>query len=145
MSNRPKSNCPCIGAPVNFNAEVEQVIRQWKAAIVRTDMDAILEAHGAVIRMFDVPEPLEVEGLAAYRATWDLFFRRLRDPRDRFIIEQIKITASAEVAFGSGLLRIGGSAKPVCRFTLRLERRNGAWVIVHEHHSMPHRLEAPEA
>ncbi len=46
-------------ARVSFTDEVEQLIRRWEAAIGCADMAAILEAHCADIRMFDVPEPLD--------------------------------------------------------------------------------------
>ncbi len=33
--------------------------------------------------------------------------------------------------------------KPVCRLTLGLVNRDGAWRFVQEHHSAPQKLEAP--
>ncbi|NJM83506.1 MAG: nuclear transport factor 2 family protein [Tabrizicola sp.] len=125
-------------------AEVEHLIRDWEAAICRGDMDAILRFNSADVRMFDVPVPLEVGGLPDYRATWELFFRHVPNPEGRFVIETLQITAGSEVAFASGLLRIGGSTEPVCRLTIGLERRDGTWMIIHEHHSMPHVLPADD-
>lgn len=54
------------------------------------------------------------------------------------------MTADEDVAFASGLLRIGGSPAPICRLTLGLVKRGGRWRIVHEHHSAPHGVSQPE-
>lgn len=120
--------------------EIRSVIRAWERAIQNGDMDSILAHHSESVLMFDVPEPLQSVGIDAYRKTWELFFRYGAPSRDVFVIEGMHITASDEVAFATGLLRIGGSSEPVCRLTLGLTRRNGQWQIVHEHHSAPHKL-----
>jgi len=90
--------------------------------------------------MFDVPEPLQSEGRIAYKKTWELFFQYGAPSKDIFVIEDLRITAGEDVAFATGLLRIGGSKKPMCRLTLGLKKLRGRWLIAHEHHSAPHKL-----
>lgn len=90
--------------------------------------------------MFDVPEPLQSKGIEAYKKTWDLFFQYGKPSDDVFVIEELEITSSDTVAYATGLLRIGGSKNPVCRLTIGLKKVNGTWLIAHEHHSAPHRL-----
>lgn len=109
-------------------------------AIQNGDMNGILAHHSESVLMFDVPEPLQSEGIDDYRKTWELFFRYGAPGQEAFVIEDLRITAGDEVAFATGLLRIGGSSEPVCRLTLGLTKRNGQWQIVHEHHSAPHKL-----
>ena len=121
-------------------ADIESVIRSWERAIQSGDMDGILANHSESVLMFDVPEPLQSEGLDAYRKTWELFFRYGAPDREVFVLEDLRITTGDNVAFATALLRIGGSSEPVCRLTLGLTKRNGAWRIVHEHHSAPHKL-----
>ncbi len=55
-----------------------------------------------------------------------------------FDIEDMKIVVSGDLACGYGLLRCGksGDMFPV-RLTVCLRRLDGAWTIVHEHHSVP--------
>lgn len=90
--------------------------------------------------MFDVPEPMQSVGLSACRQTWELFFRYNPPGPTAFVIDDLRIAAGDDVAFASGLLRIGGSAAPVCRLTLGLQRLHERWSIVHEHHTAPHPL-----
>jgi ketosteroid isomerase-like protein len=125
-------------------AEVTSLIRRWERAIQAGDIDGILADHDADIVMFDVPEPLQSLGLSAYRKTWELFYQYGAPSTDLFVIEDLRVTASERVAFASGLLRIGGSAAPVCRLTLGLEKREGRWRVTHEHHSAPHALSQQE-
>jgi ketosteroid isomerase-like protein len=120
--------------------DIRSLIRAWERAIQNGDMDGILAHHSESVLMFDVPEPLQSLGIDDYRKTWEVFFRYGAPSQDVFAIEDLRITAGEEVAFATGLLRIGGSSEPVCRLTLGLTRRNGQWQIVHEHHSAPHKL-----
>jgi uncharacterized protein (TIGR02246 family) len=120
--------------------EIQSLIRSWERAIQAGDMDGILAHHSEDVLMFDVPEPLQSVGIDEYRKTWELFFHNGAPSQEVFVIEDLRIIASEEVAFATGLLRIGGSSEPVCRLTLGLTTRNGQWQIVHEHHSAPHKL-----
>lgn len=120
--------------------QIRVVIKQWEESIRSGDINGILANHTKDIVMFDVPEPLQSKGLAAYKKTWDLFYRYGAPSKDVFVIEDLKITAGDDVAFATGLLRIGGSKKPICRLTLGLKKVRGKWLIAHEHHSAPHKL-----
>lgn len=120
--------------------QVRTVIRSWEKAIQTGDMTTILANHTEDILMFDVPEPLQAKGMAEYEKTWKLFFRYGSPGKDVFVIENLQITAGNEVAFATGLLRIGGSKRPVCRLTLGLKKVRDKWLIAHEHHSAPHKL-----
>lgn len=125
--------------------DVLHVIRRWERAIQAGDMAGILAHHTEDVVMFDVPEPLQSLGLRAYRETWELFYDYGAPAPDLFAIEDLRVTAGSDVAFATGLLRIGGSSpSPVCRLTLGLVKREGRWLIAHEHHSAPHALEAKE-
>lgn len=124
--------------------DVLSLIRSWERAIQNGDMDGILAHHSESVLMFDVPEPLQSVGIDNYRKTWELFFRYGPPSRDVFVIEDLKVTVGEEVAWATGLLRIGGSPKPVCRLTLGLIKKHGRWLIAHEHHSAPHKLSSEE-
>ncbi|KAI5912132.1 nuclear transport factor 2 family protein [Thauera sp. 2A1] len=130
-----------ITSTIPPEAQVRDLIRAWEGAIQSGDMAGILDRHTDDVLMFDVPEPMQSLGLSAYRQTWELFFRYNPPGPTAFVIDDLRIAAGDDVAFASGLLRIGGSTAPVCRLTLGLQRRHGRWSIVHEHHSAPHPLE----
>lgn len=121
--------------------QVRNVIRHWEKAVQAGEMKGILANHAKDVLMFDVPEPLQSKGIAAYRRTWKLFFSYGSPGDDVFVIEDLRITAGQDVAFATGLLRIGGSKKPVCRLTLGLKKRRGRWLIAHEHHSAPQQID----
>ena len=77
---------------------VRTLIEAWAAAVRRRNYEGILEHHTAEFIMFDVPPPFQSTGLEAYRKTWDLFFSCTNDPV-RFDIQEMKVTAGADVAF----------------------------------------------
>ena len=82
--------------------------------------------------------------MAAYRETWPPFFEWQRSGSS-FDLTELEITAGTDVAFARALLRCGTAddlaADPTfrLRLTLGLERRDGRWVVTHEHHSFPDR------
>ena len=91
--------------------------------------------------MFDVPPPFQSEGLEAYRKTWDLFFSTMADP-PTFDFSDVRVTVGTDLAFatahGKCLSREkDGVAEVHFRLTMCFEKRDDAWVIVHEHHSEP--------
>ena len=122
-------------------SDIEHLIRRWEKAICENDLPAILVDHADDLVMYDVPEPLKIEGLAAYREGWELFFAHNAAGPDRFRIGELKIVAGDAVAFAHGLLTIGGGPNARCRLTLCFEKVGGRWQFSHEHHSMPIRLE----
>ncbi|QBF30781.1 nuclear transport factor 2 family protein [Thalassococcus sp. S3] len=121
-------------------SEIEELIRQWENAICEGDLQTILADHADDLVMYDVPEPLMIEGLSAYREGWELFFAHNAAGPDRFRVKELKVVAGDTVAFAYGLLKIGGGPNAVCRLTLCFEKIEGKWQFAHEHHSMPIRL-----
>ena len=81
--------------------------RSWADAVRRKDYDGILRSHAADFVMFDVPPPFKSVGLDAYRKTWDVFFSWSRDPV-RFDIQEMDVTARADVAFAFASMRCEG-------------------------------------
>jgi ketosteroid isomerase-like protein len=104
----------------------------------------VLADHSEDIQMFDVPPPNEVRGIQAYRETWPPFFDWQRRGAV-FEIVSIDVTAGADVAFATALLRCGTEEElrkdphNRLRLTVGLRREDGRWVVSHEHHSFPAR------
>ena len=115
---------------------IRNLIHDWSDAVCKGDIDRVAANRAKDIVMFDVPEPIQEKGLDAYRNTWKVFFAHNAPGPDRFRISELKIVADAQVAFAHGLLTIGGGAAH-CRLTIGLQRIEGRWYVVHEHHSMP--------
>lgn len=116
--------------------QVETIVTEWTRAISVGDRRAILAHHADDLLMFDFPDT--VEGIGAYDETWDFFFANPRGPIT-FEPSDIRVTAGQDVAFVSCKVHCDGtSAGPLdFRLTTGLEKRNGEWVITHEHHSVP--------
>ena len=83
---------------------VRDLIEGWADAVRRKDYAGILLSHTADFVMFDVPPPFKSVGLDAYRETWDLFFSCSGDPV-RFEIQEMDVTAGADVAFAFATMR----------------------------------------
>jgi uncharacterized protein (TIGR02246 family) len=123
-------------------AEIRELIEEWAKGVQRQDIETAVARHSADMLMFDVPPPVEVKGLSAYRATWKPFFEHFK--RDGiFEIERLDVTAGEGVAFATALLRCGTREElrkdPAnrLRLTVGLRKDKGRWTIAHEHHSFP--------
>ncbi|HEY0629036.1 MAG TPA: nuclear transport factor 2 family protein [Sphingomicrobium sp.] len=117
-------------------SEVEKVVTDWARAVSEGDRNKILAHHADDVRMFDFPDT--AEGLEAYDKTWDFFFDNQLGPIT-FAPSDIRVTAGQDVAFVSCNMHCDGTtAGPLdFRLTMGLEKRDGQWVITHEHHSLP--------
>lgn len=123
--------------------QIRTLIQRWAEAVHRGDLSAVLADHSEDIVMFDVPPPYEgVRGIDAYRQTWPPFFQWQAQGAS-FEIESLDITAGDHVAFAYALLRCGtpddfaDDPDNRLRLTLGLQKRDGRWVVTHEHHSFP--------
>ncbi|HEY4218739.1 MAG TPA: SgcJ/EcaC family oxidoreductase [Gemmatimonadaceae bacterium] len=121
---------------------IRELIENWARAVRAKDLDAILAHHAADILMFDVPPPSVSRGIAAYRETWATFFAWSDDPAV-FDIDEMNVTAGADVAFVTALMHCAGTEKSGehialdFRLTVGLRKVDGQWTIAHEHHSIP--------
>jgi uncharacterized protein (TIGR02246 family) len=123
--------------------EIRDLIQRWAAAVHAGDLEAVLADHADDIVMFDVPPPDDgVRGIEAYRQTWPPFFEWQRAGA-AFEIVSLEVTAGEDVAFAHALLRCGTEEElrqdPAnrLRLTIGLRRKDGHWVVTHEHHSFP--------
>jgi uncharacterized protein (TIGR02246 family) len=129
---------------VKQNAEVEirSLIERWAKAVRAQDIDGVLADHAEDMLMFDVPPPVEVRGIEAYRLTWPPFFEWQKGGA-AFDIVSLEVTAGEDVAFATALLRCGTAEElekdpqPRLRLTVGLRKEDGHWTIAHEHHSFP--------
>ena len=119
---------------------IPTLIDDWTDAICKGDIDRVLANRTDDIVMYDVPEPIQVKGIDAYKDMWKLFFEHNAAGPDRFRLSDVQVVAGDDIAYAHGLLTIGcGDAH--CRLTLGLRRIDGAWKVTHEHHSIPIKLD----
>ena len=125
--------------------EITALVQRWAAAVRACDLAVVLADHAVDIVMFDVPPPQNgVRGIDAYRESWTPFFQWLAQG-GRFEIVELHVTAGADVAFAYALLHCGTDEDLArdpdhrLRLTLGLVKRDGSWVVTHEHHSFPNK------
>jgi uncharacterized protein (TIGR02246 family) len=121
--------------------QIRDLIGRWATAAHEGDMATVLADHAPDILMFDVPPPQQgVRGIDAYRETWPGFFE-WQASGAVFEIESLDVTAGADVAFASALLRCGTpeqlerEPEQRLRLTIGLRKADGRWAVTHEHHS----------
>jgi ketosteroid isomerase-like protein len=66
-------------ATSNDELEIRKLIEQWAKAVREENRAAIRADHDPNILMLDVPPPFLSRGLDDYMATWENFFRHLKD------------------------------------------------------------------
>jgi len=102
----------------------------------------VLSRHSQDVLVFDVIGPVRLQGLNEYRKTWLEQFFPWHGGTGRFELVDLKVSAGTDVAFATALLECAGTEdEKTVAFTLRLtvglEKRDGQWTVVHEHHSQP--------
>jgi uncharacterized protein (TIGR02246 family) len=123
--------------------QIRELIESWANAVRTKDIAGVVAHHTDDVLMFDVPPPVAVRGIAAYRDTWPAFFQALTEGKGAFDVAELRITAGDTVAFATALLRCGSTAElatddtPRLRLTIGLRKVDDAWKIAHEHHSFP--------
>lgn len=121
---------------------VRELIERWAAGVRARDIDAVVSRHSADLLMFDVVEPVRLQGLDAYRRTWLEQFFPWHGGTGRFDLVDLQVSAGVDVGFATALLECAGTEDGrkvafTLRLTIGLEKRDGEWVVVHEHHSQP--------
>jgi ketosteroid isomerase-like protein len=114
--------------------DVRDIIDEWERAVQDRDMAGTLAHHSPDILMFDVPEPIQANGLDEYQETWELFFKHSPGGPESFHLHELQVTATETLAAAHALLDAG---EDKCRLTMVLEKVGDQWMIVHEHHSSP--------
>lgn len=122
-------------------AAIRELIAEWAHAVHTGDLNTVLAQHDPGIVMFDVPPPHRGNrGIDEYRESWPPFFEFQRQGA-LFEIVELDVTAGADVAFAWALLRCGKPADLAAdperrlRLTIGLRKRDGRWIVTHEHHS----------
>jgi ketosteroid isomerase-like protein len=115
---------------------VRSIVIEWAKAISNGDRAAILAHHDENLLMFDFPGT--VTGIDAYDETWDFFYRDPKGPIT-FDPSDVRATVGTDVAFVTCNIHCDGTPAGALdlRLTVGLERRDGEWIVTHEHHSVP--------
>lgn len=121
--------------------EVRAVLDSYMDAFRATDVDRIVQHYAPDIVSYDAIAKLEFVGRDAYAEHW----RACMEMCEHMVFEPqpSTIAASGDVAFAFSLARCGGIGPDGkehtgwMRGTQALRKRDGRWLIVHEHYSAP--------
>jgi len=121
---------------------VRQLLLAWATATRTGARDTILQSHASDVLVYDVLPPMLYQGSDAYRASWSSWQPETQGD-DIFEFTELDVVAGSDVAFGSGLIRCGGTLQDgrtfedLVRATFCLQNRAGAWLVTHQHISKP--------
>lgn len=122
--------------------EVRAILESWAKSTKESRNDDILKNHSEDLVIFDVLPPMKYESAAAYRRSWEDWHPET-EAGAIFDLENLSITAGADIAFAHSFINCGGtlpdgkSFRDTVRATFCLERVNGVWVVKHQHISKP--------
>ena len=126
----------------NIETGIRSRIEALAQAIRDKDVDRVMTFYANDVVVFDVRPPLDVQGADAYRKNFERWFASIEGPMG-FDFLDLSISAGEGAAFSHYLGHITGvrpgdrRADYWVRGTSCFERRNGQWLITHEHISMP--------
>ena len=123
-------------------AEIRALIEDQAKAIRAKDVDGSVASYAADVLLFAVVNPLQSTGSDAARARLAEWFASFRGPIG-YELRDLSIAAGDEVAFCHSLNRVratttGGQKLDMWwRATVCYRRIDGAWMVTHEHASVP--------
>lgn len=127
----------------SIEAVLRRRIDELGLAIRNRDLDQVMKLYASDVAVFDVRPPLDVRGAEAYRQNFAQWFSQFEGPLNFEHID-LRIVPGESVAFCHylGLVtgtRPGGGHRSGywVRGTTCFERRDGEWLVTHEHISMP--------
>jgi ketosteroid isomerase-like protein len=136
---------------MNTNADIESIkslIAARETAIVNADAEAAIEPLARDVVVFDLQPPLafvgpnarDAEELRGWLKTW-----KESGPRVEFRESRILIDGDLGVAYGLSRMRgekiEEGAVELWFRTTLVFKRSEDDWTIVHEHNSVPMKMD----
>jgi len=127
-------------------SSIEAVLRRRIEGIAQAirdkDLERLMDFYARDVEVFDVRASLNVTGAAAYRNNFEHWFDSFEGPLT-FELHNLRIVPGEGAAFCHYLALVSG-ARPGgrtsgywVRGTTCFERRDGEWLVTHEHISQP--------
>lgn len=131
-------------------SQIRKRLDTWTQALHPKDINALMAHYAPDVITFDLRPPLQVQGVDAYRKNFEAWFASVQGPID-YEIRDLRVTMNDDVAFCHSLSHVkstkttGEKSDYWVRVTTGLQKRNGQWMIIHEHVSMPFNMETMKA
>jgi uncharacterized protein (TIGR02246 family) len=131
-------------------ARIRELVEERVRAIRARDVEALMSAHAPDVVMFDALDPLRYVGSEAVRERAGQWLSWYQGPVG-YEVRDLSVTAGGEAAFChylyrvSGTIRNGREVDMWVRSTVCFRKTDGAWVVAHEHTSVPFDAESGKA
>ena len=136
--------------PSKEEAQIRERLDAWTKALHAKDLDALMALYAPDTITFDLMPPQQVNGADRYRKNFERWFAAMPEPIS-YEIHDLRITLNDDVAFCHGVSHVKGTrangekADYWVRVTVGFEKRNGQWLMIHDHVSMPIDMETRKA
>jgi ketosteroid isomerase-like protein len=130
--------------------DIRQCVAEAVKAIGARDIDRLVSLYAPSIVSFDIGPPLRYAGVDDKRRAWQAVFAAYTGPI-AYEVRDLDVTTQGELAFVhslnhvKGTLADGHTTDLWLRWTACFQRIDGAWLIVHDHVSVPADLAHGEA
>ena len=126
--------------------QIIEFIEAWAKATEEKQFDQVIAYYSERALIFDVLPPLQYKSAASYEKSWDEWQPETK-PGFRFYFTELAAHASEKIAFAHGILHCKGETSEgkkiddTVRCTFCLEKHDDVWRIVHQHSSMPQKVD----
>ena len=133
---------PTTPTATQDEAAIRARLAAWARALHEKDLDALMALYAPDVVTFDLMPPQRVPDAAHYRKNFERWFEAMPGPID-YDSQDLRITLGDTVAFCHCLSHVQGTrangekADYWVRVTVGFEKRNGQWLMTHDHVSMP--------
>jgi len=132
------------GPAATAKAEIQALEDRFAAAFNAKDLDGIMKVYepGPNLFVFDVIPPRDYAGWDAYRKDWQDFLGTFKGPI-KVTVSDLDIFADANMGYSHSIQHVTGTdtKDKAVDFAVRVtdvyQKIGGAWLIVHEHVSVP--------
>lgn len=137
-----KASSPPVEENAVTDAPIKEQVQAWAKAIAAKDIDGVMSIYSPELVSFDLDPPLRYAGTENKRRAWEKFFSIYSDKLS-YDVTELSVTAGTDTAFVHSLNHVTGqlaNGQPSdmwVRWTACLHRANNAWLIVHDHASVP--------
>jgi ketosteroid isomerase-like protein len=132
------------------DALIRQRIEGAVKAIGAKDLDGIMSLYAPDVVSYDLDPPLRYSGTVNKRRAWQAVFAAYEGPIT-YEVRDLDVTSAGDLAFVhslnhvSGRMASGHGTDMWVRWTACFRRIENAWLIVHDHVSVPADLAKSEA
>ena len=121
-------------------ALIRQRVEDWLNALRAKDIDSVMSLYAPNLVSFDLAPPLR-RGADGKRRAWQEMFAALSGPFD-YEVRDLNVTTNGELACVHSLNHVnatlpGGPIDMWLRWTACFRHIDGAWLVVHDHVSVP--------